>query len=460
MSDARAGMRARSIVGLYRDATIETLPIEEVKADLDRLEIDPSPLIALARRLADGSVANPAARLLQKLEISDAIESEIEEIEQAPIETIRSSLPENAAEPSSAMAERRAFETAKAQERAVDADIADAASTDSGSSFIPLKPGRRAVLGWGASLAGVAACVLLFVAVRPDVLGSIPWMKASTSPSELSSGDQATEPSVAEEADTALPKPAPLEQGEIAGAASRSDRELQPSEDTGSLAEVQEEPARPSGDVRQAAELDQSAPGQRETSAPSEPPTVTLSASTEAPNALSSPNPPAARTAAEKARPATAQGNAPNLPSHVPVPRPALAERTPEPRETVERSAGSLRSEGLSERTPALPDELTGVLVVDADRAPAALKALESTRRDDRLAAKLAEASLRALGRKVLALVAFERDGRRVEAALVENRQAKPGAPEALNAFGDTAALEQVREQSPAFELLELPNGP
>ena len=71
---------------------------------------------------------------------------------------------------------------------------------------------------------------------------------------------------------------------------------------------------------------------------------------------------------------------------------------------------------------PLLPGELTGIFVVDAARVPAELTALQRVKRDDRLATRLGEASLRALGRKVLALVAFERDGQRVEAVLVEAR--------------------------------------
>ena len=41
MSGTRAAIRARSLVGLYREATVGSLPIDEVKADLLRVGVDP-----------------------------------------------------------------------------------------------------------------------------------------------------------------------------------------------------------------------------------------------------------------------------------------------------------------------------------------------------------------------------------------------------------------------------------
>ena len=108
-----------------------------------------------------------------------------------------------------------------------------------------------------------------------------------------------------------------------------------------------------------------------------------------------------------------------------------------------------------------LPDNPTAVLLVDAARAPSALKALANVLPEDQLAARLGEARLLSSGRTVIALIAFTEDGRTVEAALVENASVQPVPdPRSEAVTGVTAFMEHlsaiIDASEPAFELIEL----
>ena len=100
-----------------------------------------------------------------------------------------------------------------------------------------------------------------------------------------------------------------------------------------------------------------------------------------------------------------------------------------------------------------LPDTVTAVVLADRARAPIELEPLADALPDQRLAARLDDARKHAAGRTIVALIAFVRDGERVEAALVE----KPApAVAGASAFAENEAV--LPKARPSFELLELPS--
>ncbi|MEZ5935001.1 MAG: hypothetical protein R3F54_24330 [Alphaproteobacteria bacterium] len=494
MSDARARMRVRAMVGLYREKTIETLPIDEVRADLARLGVDPAPLIALARRLADGSVTNPAASLLQKLERTEAIDAEIAALEQAPIDSVLSSL--EASLPAAAPAE-------------TDDPVSDAATSDAvpAETDQPVKAGeapeadeptnepgrgaldddttvvpfirRRAVLGWGGSLAGIAACLLIFFAIRPDGLERADRERSLQPPAKVQPLGDVAQPAplpdvTAERAlgdRTAADAVAEADASPPIGPRGRQDLAADPAEPPAPPAQAgREEGVSEEGRVLAEAEPPVAADPPRPKAAAAR--TATAAASSAEGEGRTPPVDAAiAGLQSEPELPAPMQRDRDEValagrqdvpqPSHQPVLKPALPEAATalaqpplqeaataparEPAPPVAAAAFVPAREMPQPETTQLPHKISGVFVVDSARAPAELKALERDRRDDRLAARLAEASLRALGRKVLALVAFERDGKRVEAALVS-------ADQSIEEVAD------LQGQAASFELLELSN--
>ena len=481
MSAGRARVRASSIVGLYQDVAIESLPIEEVKADLERLGVDSTLPIELAKRLAEGDADDPATALLRKLEEADEIDAEIADLESAPIDEIRSNLPEALAEQAGAIAKERSGGGEAGETRTTE----DVEKTN----VAPIKRWRLASFGWSGSLVGVAASVALFIAVRPYVSGEMKWADQLRSPIErqlaIEENDQVAAVADANRAESAEAS----DRAAVAAKASSSpiarSRSRQPVAVVPSPATDQRRPildtAAAEADGEDAA-VDQG-PGlsgaEREESAG--PP----AAERVPPSILSDEPPEALRLAQQDAadddqhsQAALPSADEPEIdraaasPTHLPTPRPTPTASELAALVTAKVRARVLTAEATESEAPSaadisdipgLPDDVTGVFVVDADGLPPELRVLASVRSDDRLAAKVGEASLRALGRKVLALVAFDRDGQRVEAVMVESAAAPPPADLAAQAATGVAAFAGSASEPPApvgrsFDLIELPS--
>lgn len=367
MSGTRAAIRARSLVGLYREATIASLPIDEVKADLQRVGVDPKASIELAKSAAlrGAEAQKPALALVEKLERGDDVEAAAPDVGATR------------AEPESDLSDILA--------RARDWPERPGTANKGGKTRLLFKRRRGLLLGLGGSLAGLAAAILVLFTVQPESTDQ-------ASPSDVQHAAAPAEPTVSSAPDRDIVS---LEGGIAdleSNIASLEDRITE----RGSGADA--------GAARPADEgLDQ--PIVKDIAKPA---------------------------AADRARRSLVEGQA------------ALEALTggdlaPRAAASVERTGRAAAPEADVAAPSLLPDELTGVFVVDAGRAPAELNALQSIKRDDRLAAKLGEASLRALGRKVLALVAFERGGQRVEAALVEARDQGRADPAAADGNARTA---------------------
>jgi hypothetical protein len=426
-------MRVWAMVGLYREKTIETLPIDEVRADLARLGVDPAPLVTLARRLADGSIANPAVALLRQLEQAEAIDAEIAALEQAPIARVLTSLEAGRSAPAPVQADARA--SGAAAPESPQAGGGPVRETMAAMSVLPFRS-RRALLGWGGSLAGIAACLLLFFAVRPDDLELADRSRSQQAPAASLALDDYGEPvpapaaragadqvlgQAALEADALSAPPPPAEPGR---AAPLPPADLARSEPGKTSASADAEGAvlvpvpRPA-QVRASAAGGQSEEGE----------SAVLAESSVHPQSRAQVTPPGeplplAGSAREQAQAALAALQAASVLAHLPVPKPALPEAAAAhvQASALPATAAALAPAPEIDRPGASPlpaDTITGVYVVDVDRVPPELVLLELDKRDGRLAARLAEASRRAPGRKVLALIAFEDDGRQVEAALV-----------------------------------------
>lgn len=186
----RAAIRVRLAAGLDDALSIEERPIDEVRAELALLGIDPGPSIRLAEKLAAAKADDPATRLLGRLEDAEAIDAEIAALEHADIDEVRASLPP---------------------------DLAAATGTNETDMEPTAKvvrwQRRRAMLGWGGSLAGIAASVLLFIAVRPDRL-------EEATPPVSSVEQRQPEIAAADLAETAVEKMLP--RSEMAASADRS----------------------------------------------------------------------------------------------------------------------------------------------------------------------------------------------------------------------------------------------
>jgi len=417
VSMTRAKIRARSLVGLYRDATIGSMPIEDVRADLSRIGVDPNSAIDAAKLLARSGAAaqRPAVALVQSLEESEGRDADIADIEPLPTEKASSDLSEDGAD--DIVAGVKDWSEGQAQ---VEADEAERASE---TAMLPIKYRRGAILGVGGSLVGIAACVLLFITVRSEFEKQIDVSNTPAAPS--------------------LP------------AASEANRDLVLLES--GIAKLETSIADLEGNVAETdVDADADAVADADTDTDVNANAVTAGLATE-----------------ELGRPAVVESRS-ALPERVKrsleegqAALEALAdsELVAPLRDRVDAAGLTVSPGARVAALPRLPDDLTGVFVVDPDRVPVELNVLGSVKQDDQLAAKLGEASLRALGRKVLALIAFERGGERVEAALIEagtggdieteTNRAATGANAVSNSLvqADDTSLEGGASE---FELLEL----
>ena len=73
-------LAARSTAALDDPASIESRPLSEIRADLEKLGIDPEASIDVARKLAEER-STPAGRLLSRLDDADDVDAEIATLE-------------------------------------------------------------------------------------------------------------------------------------------------------------------------------------------------------------------------------------------------------------------------------------------------------------------------------------------------------------------------------------------
>lgn len=429
MTTDHARLRARLASALDDAGEIETRPIEDVRAALAEQGIDPTASIRLAQKLSHGgTTGDPAARLLQQIERSETIDAEIAALEEADIDDIKAALPRQGAEPW-----QDADRFLRDEER-------------------PVEPRRRRLpaLGWGGSLIGIAASVLLFIAVHPDRLNeaSLSSIEARAPvAADVRSADAASEeasPPAGESARKLLP-----ELSQIQGKASAgSDRYAAGAAD---LADARED-APVVGAARRALQ--------------------SLGEKAAQPLAESR-----GRDLGEEAEfDRSSDVTASNMGRLQSVPRPVLRPDVEEG-ERVETAVVTSRAAplpmaaadvaSLSEPPPepvvllAILADLKAIFLVDEGRAPTSLRIVANSLPEGGLAAKLGEAERRAADRKVVALVAFARDGEIVEAALVETPAVQPAPDLSVQTVTGFSALiegepEMLHRSRAELELIEL----
>lgn len=143
---------AEKLLAMLEDEqAFESLPAEEIHADLDAVGVDPARCVAFAHALA-GRSGSPGGRLLGAIDLAEDAEDEIAQLERADIEDVRAQIPGGTAAAIAAEARRQA---------------------GGDSPVVAMKPRRRGqALRWGGPLAGIAAGVLLLVVVGVQYLGN------------------------------------------------------------------------------------------------------------------------------------------------------------------------------------------------------------------------------------------------------------------------------------------------
>jgi len=431
------------MVGLYRDATLETMPIEEVRSDLERLGVDPSASIALAKQLANDGVESVGTALLKQLEKAEVLDAEIADLEHAPLDSILSSLPDgmslsprdvtaalpdgdpaavakNAAPDGGSHDRKDALNKATSTNRSGPSDVtpADGIETDDQRDDEAVDKASAArfwqqvpAWGWRSSAIGLAACLVLFVAVRPFIIDQSGEVETTAVPTgSATPAVRATQPATKIEADLAAANQASIDRTEQTVIPDqREDRDR-----TQAVASVAEAVASVAED-RQALSS-----------------AVTSS--------------PAAARAAQVESEARARDDEKLDPAEALERLSAQSRRTFSLAQTNADAVPPFDGSSVASRSFSLPEKVVGIFVIYANRVPDELNTLEE---DDALSERLGEAILQARGRRVLALLAFERDGELIEAALVE---AKPDA-----AAGDAERDARNEGVAPgALELLEL----
>ncbi|MDH3229529.1 MAG: hypothetical protein OEN55_07035 [Alphaproteobacteria bacterium] len=142
---------AERLLALLEDEqAVETAPVDEVRADLDAVGVDPARCIAFARSLAGGS-DSPGGQLLGAIDLAEDEADEIKRLESADIEAVRAQVPGASAAAIAAQARRQA---------------------GADSNIVAIQARRRSrVLRWGGPVAGIAASVLVVVVIGVRFLG-------------------------------------------------------------------------------------------------------------------------------------------------------------------------------------------------------------------------------------------------------------------------------------------------
>jgi hypothetical protein len=191
MSAARADNAARDLLARLTDeAGLESAPLDEVRADLARLGIDPERAVRFGRRLAE-EAGSPAAGLLAKSLAAEDNERELAALENADIGAVRTEL-------------TGAAPLAAANVQRLASRIAQSAPQRRGS--------RRLWYGVGGAITAVAASILIVVNLSNYVE---PQQMAFAPESELRS----TTSGALEQPDASSKVAAPASSAPVAGAA-------------------------------------------------------------------------------------------------------------------------------------------------------------------------------------------------------------------------------------------------
>lgn len=150
MSAIRADNAARDLLArLIDEAELESAPLDEVRADLARLGIDPERAVRFSRRLAAEASA-PASDLLAKSFTAEDNDREISDLENADLDAVRAEL--SATTPLAAAHTQR---------------LANKAISATGRRH----PSRRLWYGIGGAITAIAASVLIVVGLTSPELG-------------------------------------------------------------------------------------------------------------------------------------------------------------------------------------------------------------------------------------------------------------------------------------------------
>jgi hypothetical protein len=145
MTAARADNAARELLARLADeAELETAPLDEVRADLALLDVDPAQSIRFSRRLAE-EAASPAGGLLAKSLAAEDSDREIAELESVDLRAIHAELA--ATNPLAGAYAQRLANAAAGQTRR--------------------RSSRRFWYGVGGAITAIAASVVIFIAVSP-----------------------------------------------------------------------------------------------------------------------------------------------------------------------------------------------------------------------------------------------------------------------------------------------------
>ncbi len=464
MTGDRRQIRARLAAALDEAQAIESLPIDEVRAALFDLGVDPTASIRLAQRMASSGANDPAAALLQKLDHAETVDAEIAALEEADIDDIKAAL-------------------------SAETEGARRSDRSRSEKIVPIEPKQRrlSALGWSSSLIGIAASVLLFIAVRPDQLEQADIARPSIeTPAPLARKAESADAAFDDTQQSAeVPSEYPLSelsQHQGKPSAGRDGYRSGRAEPAGTLEDslaagaekrvfrsLDEEAGRPLAASRK------SGLGEESRFDLSSEVTASSMEGRQSPAGSMSQPDLGDRERGEMA--AAAPRSTPMPPQDLPVPAPrpdveedegvetAFLASRPQPQQVVAADSVSL-DEPPAELELLLPilADLRAVLLVGEASAPPSLRAFSDRLPEGRLAARLGEAELRAAGKKVVALIAFTREGEIVEAALVETPVVQtvpdPFAQTipALTGFagGDPVALSGFES---SFELIELPAG-
>lgn len=429
MTTDRRVLVARSIAALDDQASIESRSLEAITADLAKLGIDPKASIMAARKRASER-STPAERLLARLDDGEAIDAEIEALENADLGDIQSNTPTDIAATAIARAKQQAGLPTRA-----------GPPTQPGlpANVTTLKrPGRR-YWGWGSSIVGIAACLLLFVMTRPDLLDQF----------ERTASETVDEVGVfSEEVTVALP-PTPMDDIETSvSSADRQTAAFSRRKERASLSEAasavtaEEEVKRPAPAKDQAPPVTAAATVLELSLLPETRPVTTLGGS----STKQEPVPDQETAALAKAPlvPSETSGGS-NLAARAENPgviRNALTDLPPENLDfgpSIEGQSG-----------------LKAILIVDQNKAPLALKLQARILPKGDLNYRLDEAQTLLGNRPVLALVTRLRDGNEVDTAVTT--RTRPALAKAENALNDNVL--SSKGQQNGFDLIDLPDIP
>ena len=183
MSTACADNAARDLLArLIDEAELETAPIDDVRADLALLGVDPARAIRFSRRLSE-EAASPAGGLLARSLTAEDSDRELSALERADISAVQAEL--STTDPLGIAYAHR---------------LANAA--------IPTQPrrsSRRLWYGVGGAITAIAASVLIFIAASPPELG--PQQMAFAPPEAETGALRMQEPQAEAPASPAPPLP-------------------------------------------------------------------------------------------------------------------------------------------------------------------------------------------------------------------------------------------------------------